>query len=94
MWEDVYSVLTSFDLVVRDLSSLWLLFMFLTFICFTPRVAEISAVSNELGGRMAFAVVCTRCGMAWIMAFAVCAVGTLFGLAQAVGRSWRGGALR
>ena len=57
-------------------------FTFLTFVLlYTPCVAAISAVRNELGGKMAFAVVCMQCGVAWIVAFAVHAVGMLLGLA-------------
>ena len=57
-------------------------YTFLTFILlYTPCVAAVSAVRNELGTRMMFAVVLMQCGVAWIVAFAVHATGLLIGLA-------------
>ncbi len=57
-------------------------YTFLTFILlYTPCVAAVSAVRNELGTRMMFAVVLMQCGVAWIVAFAVHAAGLLLGLA-------------
>ncbi len=57
-------------------------FTFLTFtLLYTPCVAAVSAVRNELGGRYAFTVVCMQCGVAWAVAFAVHAAGMLLGLA-------------
>ena len=57
-------------------------YTFLTFILlYTPCVAAVSAVRNELGTRMMFAVVLMQCGVAWIVAFAVHTVGLLLGLA-------------
>ena len=57
-------------------------YTFLTFILlYTPCVAAVSAVRNELGTRMMFAVVLMQCGVAWIVAFAVHATGLLLGLA-------------
>ena len=57
-------------------------YTFLTFILlYTPCVAAVSAVRNELGTRMMFAVVLMQCGVAWIVAFVVHATGRLLGLA-------------
>lgn len=57
-------------------------YTFLTFILlYTPCVAAVSAVRNELGTRMMFAVVLMQCGVAWIVAFLVHAAGLLLGLA-------------
>ncbi|WP_144743976.1 ferrous iron transport protein B [Enorma burkinafasonensis] len=57
-------------------------FAFLTFVLlYTPCVAAVSAVRNELGTRMMFAVVLMQCGVAWLVAFAVHAAGLLLGLA-------------
>ena len=57
-------------------------YTFLTFILlYTPCVAAVSAVRNELGTRMMFAVVLMQCGVAWIVAFVVHATGLLLGLA-------------
>lgn len=57
-------------------------FVFLTFaLLYTPCVAAIAAVKNELGVKSAVAVVLMQCGVAWVAAFVVKAVGTLIGLA-------------
>lgn len=57
-------------------------YTFLTFILlYTPCIAAVSAVRNELGTRMMFAVVLMQCGVAWIVAFLVHAAGLLLGLA-------------
>ncbi|MDM8300247.1 ferrous iron transport protein B [Collinsella tanakaei] len=57
-------------------------FVFLTFtLLYTPCVAAISAVRSELGRRYALIVVLMQCGVAWIVAFAVHAIGMLLGLA-------------
>ena len=57
-------------------------FAFLTFVLlYTPCVAAVSAVRNELGTRMMLAVVLMQCGVAWLVAFAVHAAGLLLGLA-------------
>ena len=55
---------------------------FLVFtLLYTPCVAAIAAVKRELGGaRAATGVVLMQCGIAWIMAFVVHCVGTVFGL--------------
>ncbi len=56
-------------------------FVFLTFtLLYTPCVAAVSAVKNELGGRMALGVVLMQCGVAWIVAFAVKLIGGALGL--------------
>ena len=56
--------------------------VFLVFVLlYTPCVAAISAVKNELGGRYAFWVVLMQCGVAWIVAFAVRVAGATLGLA-------------
>lgn len=52
--------------------------VFLVFtLLYTPCVAAIGAVRKELGGTWAFAVVVLQCLVAWIVAFAVHAVGSL-----------------
>ncbi|MDO5358299.1 MAG: ferrous iron transport protein B [Slackia faecicanis] len=57
-------------------------FVFLTFaLLYTPCVAAVAAVKNELGAKSAVAVVLMQCGVAWAAAFIVKAVGTLLGLA-------------
>ena len=57
-------------------------FVFLTFaLLYTPCVAAIAAVKNELGVKSAVAVVVMQCGVAWAAAFVVKMVGTLLGLA-------------
>ena len=45
-----------------------------------PCVAAISTVRAELGARYAVAMFAMQCGAAWVVAFAVRLVGTLFGL--------------
>ena len=56
--------------------------VFLVFVLlYTPCVAAVSAVKNELGGRYAFWVVLMQCGVAWIVAFAVRVAGAALGLA-------------
>ncbi|MCF2621387.1 ferrous iron transport protein B [Collinsella tanakaei] len=57
-------------------------YVFLTFtLLYTPCVAAISAVRNELGRRYALIVVVMQCGVAWIVAFAVHAIGMMLGMA-------------
>ena len=57
-------------------------YTFLTFVLlYTPCVAAVSAVRNELGTRMMFAVVLMQCGVAWLVAFIVHALGLMLGLA-------------
>lgn len=57
-------------------------FCFLTFtLLYTPCVAAVSAVRNELGTRMMWAVIAMQCGVAWIVAFVVRLVGLALGLA-------------
>ncbi len=57
-------------------------YVFLTFtLLYTPCVAAISAVRNELGRRYALIVVVMQCGVAWIVAFAVHAIGMMLGVA-------------
>ena len=46
---------------------------------YTPCVAAIAAIRRELGGKWAGLVVLWQCAIAWIMAFLVRLVGTLFG---------------
>ncbi|MDO4590805.1 MAG: ferrous iron transport protein B [Slackia sp.] len=56
-------------------------FVFLTFsLLYTPCVAAIAAVKNELGARSAVAVVLLQCGIAWVVAFAVRMAGAALGL--------------
>ncbi len=56
-------------------------FVFLTFtLLYTPCVAAVSAVRNELGTKMMWAVIAMQCGVAWIVAFAVHAAGLALGL--------------
>ena len=51
----------------------------LTFcLLYTPCVAAISAVKRELGGKWAVGVVIGQCAIAWVMAFIVRMIGTLF----------------
>ena len=45
---------------------------------YTPCVAAIAAIKRELGGRWAFYVVLWQCFIAWIMAFIVRLIGSLF----------------
>ena len=57
-------------------------FTFLVFaLLYTPCVAAIAAVRNELGAKSAVCVVVLQCGVAWMVAFAVHAIGLLLGLA-------------
>ena len=57
-------------------------FCFLTFtLLYTPCVAAVSAVRNELGTRMMWAVIAMQCGVAWIVALIVRLVGLALGLA-------------
>ena len=57
-------------------------FVFLTFaLLYTPCVAAIAAVKNELGVKSAVAVVAMQCGVAWVAAFVVRMAGALLGLA-------------
>ena len=57
-------------------------FVFLTFtLLYTPCVAAVSAVKNELGVRMMWAVIAMQCGVAWVVALIVRLVGMALGLA-------------
>ncbi|WP_072371706.1 ferrous iron transport protein B [Thermophilibacter mediterraneus] len=57
-------------------------FVFLTFtLLYTPCVAAVSAVRNELGTKMMWAIIAMQCGVAWVVALAVRLVGTALGLA-------------
>ncbi|MDO5043234.1 MAG: ferrous iron transport protein B [Slackia sp.] len=57
-------------------------FAFLTFaLLYTPCVAAIAAVKNELGGKSAAVVVLMQCGVAWAVAFLVRMAGMALGLA-------------
>ena len=84
--ESVVSTLTV--LLGGDTAALTTLFtpftaiVFLVFtLLYTPCVAAIAAVKRELGGaRAAAGVVLMQCGIAWIVAFVVHCVGTVFGL--------------
>ena len=54
--------------------------VFLVFtLLYTPCVAAISAVKRELGGRWAIVIVILQCAIAWVVAFAVHAVGMMMG---------------
>lgn len=54
--------------------------VFLVFtLLYTPCVAAISAVKRELGGKWAVVIVILQCVIAWIVAFAVHAVGMMIG---------------
>ena len=85
--ESVVSTLTL--LLGGDVSQITSLFtpftavVFLVFVLlYTPCVAAIATVKRELGSaRAAAATVLIQCGIAWVMAFLVRCVGTLFGLA-------------
>ena len=84
--ESVVSTLTV--LLGGDVSALATLFTPLTAFCFlvftllyTPCVAAVSTVRSELGTRMMWAVVALQCGVAWIVAFVVHAIGMALGLA-------------
>ena len=84
--ESVVSTLTV--LLGGDTAALTTLFtpftgiVFLVFtLLYTPCVAAIAAVKRELGSaRAAAGVVLMQCGIAWIVAFVVHCVGTVFGL--------------
>ena len=84
--ESVVSTLTV--LLGGDTAALTTLFtpftsiVFLVFtLLYTPCVAAIAAVKRELvGARAAAGVVLMQCGIAWIVAFVVHCVGTVFGL--------------
>lgn len=57
-------------------------FTFLVFaLLYTPCVAAIAAVRNELGGKRAVGVVLMQCAVAWVVAFAVHTIGLLLGFA-------------
>lgn len=57
-------------------------FTFLVFaLLYTPCVAAIAAVRNELGGKRAIGVVLMQCAVAWVVAFAVHTIGLLLGFA-------------
>ena len=54
---------------------------FLVFtLLYTPCVAAIAAVRNELGAKSAVGVVVMQCAVAWIVAFIVHSIGLLLGL--------------
>lgn len=54
--------------------------VFLVFtLLYTPCVAAVSAVKRELGGKWAVVIVILQCVIAWIVAFAVHAVGMMMG---------------
>lgn len=56
-------------------------FAFLTFaLLYTPCVAAIAAVKNELGMKSALVVAAMQCGVAWIVAFVVRMAGMALGL--------------
>lgn len=56
-------------------------FAFLTFaLLYTPCVAAIAAVKNELGMKSALVVAAMQCGVAWIVAFVVRMAGIALGL--------------
>ena len=55
-------------------------FTFLVFaLLYTPCVAAIAAVRNELGGKRALMVVVMQCVVAWVVAFIVHAIGLMVG---------------
>ena len=57
-------------------------FTFLVFaLLYTPCVAAIAAVRNELGAKRAVGVVVMQCAVAWIVAFIVHSIGLAIGLA-------------
>lgn len=84
--ESVVSTLTV--LLGGDISQLGTLFTPLTAVVFlvftllyTPCVAAVATVKREMGGvRSAAAIVLLQCVIAWLVAFAVHCIGTLFGL--------------
>ncbi len=56
-------------------------FTFLVFaLLYTPCVAAIAAVRNELGGKRAIGVAIQQCVVAWVVAFIVHAIGLALGL--------------
>ena len=83
--ESVVSTLTVLLGSASAITSLFtplIAFVFLTFaLLYTPCVAAIAAVKNELGVKSAVAVVAMQCGVAWAAAFIVKMVGALLGLA-------------
>ena len=80
--ESVVSTLTVLLGSTDALPTLFTPLTALTFLVFsllyTPCVAAIAAVKRELGRRYAAAVVFLQCAVAWVVAFAVHAVGSLF----------------
>ena len=57
-------------------------FVFLVFtLLYTPCVAAVSAVRNELGTKMMWAVIAMQCGVAWVVALVVRLAGMALGLA-------------
>lgn len=55
--------------------------VFLVFtLLYTPCVATVTAVRNELGGRYAIWVVLMQCGVAWVVALVVHTLGMMMGL--------------
>ena len=44
---------------------------------YTPCVAAIASIKRELGGKWAFFVVIAQCVIAWLVAFAVYAIGSV-----------------
>ena len=80
--ESVVSTLTVLLGSTDALPTLFTPLTALTFLVFsllyTPCVAAIAAVKRELGRRYAAAVVFLQCAVAWVAAFAVHAVGSLF----------------
>ena len=66
---------------LTELFSPFSAWVFLVFtLLYTPCVAAITAVRNELGGRYAAWVVLMQCGVAWVVALAVHALGMMMGL--------------
>jgi len=58
--------------------SAWVFLVFT--LLYTPCVATVTAVRNELGGRYAIWVVLMQCGVAWVVALVVHAFGMMMGL--------------
>lgn len=75
---------SSIDTLAASLSSMFTPFTGIVFLVFTllytPCVAAIAAVKQELGGKAALGVTVLQCVIAWIVAFAVRCVGMMFGL--------------
>ncbi len=75
---------SSIDTLSASLSTLFTPFTGIVFLVFTllytPCVAAIAAVKQELGGKAALTVTFLQCVIAWIVAFAVRCVGMMFGL--------------